>query len=154
MADNYCNGLLKLPCMVAKKKLWLTLLRAGNIKRACFPLSNAESACFHHSFLGSKTDVLRGKRIVHEGKNIGGYIKKEALVLAPHQILAKHLECVHTWLLTILVAFNCEHGLWWLFLPAGISIEGECCESFERFTMSVTPVVNCGENVWQLWLCQ
>ena len=62
-----------------------------------------------------------GKKICPSGKNIGGYIKKGALVLAP---LAKHLERIHTWLLTILVAFNCEHGLWWLFLRAGISIEG------------------------------
>ena len=71
--------------------------------------------------LAVKLTFCGEKELSMREKNFGGFIQKEALVLAP---LAKHLECIHTWLLTILVAFNCEHGLWWLFLRAGISIEG------------------------------
>lgn len=76
------------------------------------------------NFCSSESEFQSEKELsVGEPKKLNK--KKEASVLAPHEIPAKHLEHLHAWLLPIVISFIVDWLLlWW----AGTSTE--CSHSY------------------------
>ena len=96
------------------------------------------------------------------GKEIWGYKKKEAPVLAPHQI-PMHIQstftrgCCPSVAVIVHTAADCYFRKQSLVLNAVTPTNSAPCfdkekreylDSFERFTMSVAQVVNCGNQMW------
>lgn len=101
-----------------------------------------------------KLTFCRGEQLPTGGE-IGNTKKKEAPDSAPHQPPTKQSVCLHT-VIVHLSRFNCEHGCYSCGRALGMNaaIPTHFCVKFqhtkskskpsERFTTSVTQVVNCG----------
>ena len=104
--------------------------------------------------------TLQRRKVAHRGEGIGNTKKKEAPDSAPHPPTTKRSKCVCIQLLSISVAlivnmavacYSCRQALGMnAAIPTHFCVKFQHTKSqskpFERFTTSVTQVVNCGKK--------